>query len=169
MEDVQKQEAAVDETTEGPTAAQSSDDGNLIKVEPSSTSKVTRNRVVKEAETPFGNNDAYFIVCGVVIVALVMIIGVVCLCTKCRNHRAALKIAEEVQREERPVVNVKGNFDDLVGFEEPQYDPRAQDTNILGVAPPLSTRGDTAVDTNRELLKEEEVAPVRIQDIRGDN
>lgn len=73
---------------------------------------------------------------AVLIVALAMIVGIICLVKKCNNKRINDTIAESVQRQERPAN--KADFDDLAAPQ--QYQPRSTDPGLVGTAPATPSR-----------------------------
>lgn len=97
MEDVKKQETNSDSDSTTTTETETEDVDELTVLDGGSTSKVTpRTRVVRKEiiASALGDNSAYLIVCGVIIVALVMIVGVLCLCSRCKTQKIDIHIAD---------------------------------------------------------------------------
>lgn len=127
---------------------------------------------IEQAESPAGDQNAYLILCFVVLIAIVAIVGVICIIKKC-GGKSMRGVAETVQHNVKGQP-VKGDFLDFgdaaaEAQEEQQYRPTANDVHLVGTAAARPATGDTAsqqtaVDTARELLSEREVAPVRMDD-----
>lgn len=127
--------------------------------------------VIEQAESPIDEKNAYLILCFVVIIAILAIIGVICVIKKCGGKSTRSEI-ETVQHNVKGQP-VKGDFLDFGdaaadAIEEQQYRPTANDVNLVGIARQGSgvetVTQQSAVDTARELFSERDVAAVRPED-----
>lgn len=169
--------AATQETEAGSTTTKviTRDDGTkeVVTVDESGEVVAQMKRIyIEQAESPAGEQNAYLILCFVVLIAIVAIVGVICIIKKC-GGKSMRGVAETVQHNVKGQP-VKGDFLDFgdaaaEAREEEQYRPTANDVHLVGTAAARPATGDTAsqqtaVDTARELLSEREVAPVRLDD-----
>ena len=127
--------------------------------------------IIEEAASPVNEKSAYLILCFVIVVAIIAIIGVLCVVKRCKSKDMRLE-AENVDQHVKGVRCCQGDDMDNVVQSEPtdqQYRPNARGVNLAAVASSRpqgeTTSQGTAPDTARELLSDREVAPIDINEL----
>lgn len=82
---------------------------------------VTKRIIVEEVGSSVDTNSAYLILCGVIVVAVIAVIGIICIVKKCGGKKDARSAAKSVEYQVKGEP-IKSDFNDIAEVEgEQQY------------------------------------------------